>query len=119
MHPDNGPNSLKRGWKPRKTNHNNKTLVAHVAQMRNTALVKKKDITPSLQTVCKLNLVLYIVAAPTETLIDRVHRQLANVYDVKALGEVRRFLGYDVVRNWEEGTIFVSQESADALADEV
>ena len=52
-----------------------------------------------------------LVAAKTVALISRVQDRLARVYELKELGEVKRFLGFDVVRDRSARKIFISQES--------
>lgn len=59
-------------------------------------------------------LVLYVddllVAAPTAAIVNRVKEQLASHFKLKELGEVRTFLGYDIVRDRQTRTVFISQQ---------
>jgi hypothetical protein len=52
-----------------------------------------------------------LVAARTVDLVNWVRDQLANKYELKELGEVKRFLGFDVIRDRTARKIFISQES--------
>ena len=52
-----------------------------------------------------------LVAAKTVEIIDNIRDQLMAIYELKELGEVRRFLGYDVVRDRSERKVYVSQAS--------
>ena len=52
-----------------------------------------------------------MIAAPDTKLIDRTRDGLKRSYDLKELGEDKRFLGFDVIRDREARTVFISQES--------
>ena len=60
-------------------------------------------------------LVLYVddllIAALNNGLIDWVRDRLLEIFELKELGEVKRFLGFDVVRDRKNYKIFISQES--------
>jgi hypothetical protein len=60
-------------------------------------------------------LVLYVddmlIAANTTETIDEIRDGLQRHFQLKDLGEARRFLGFDIIRDRENRTIFLSQES--------
>jgi hypothetical protein len=51
----------------------------------------------------------FLIAAPTKSVIFDIRDQLLAHFKLKHLGEVKTFLGFDIVRNREERTVFVSQ----------
>ncbi len=59
--------------------------------------------------------VLYIddllAAALTVAIINDVRDRLKRAFDFKELGEVKRFLGFDILCNKDDRKIFISQES--------
>ncbi len=40
-----------------------------------------------------------LIATPHVNLIDRIHDSLKYSFDLKELGEVKRFLGFDIIRD--------------------
>ena len=50
-----------------------------------------------------------LIAAPTKSVIFDIRDQLLAHFKLKHLGEVKTFLGFDIVRNREERRVFVSQ----------
>jgi hypothetical protein len=52
-----------------------------------------------------------LVAAANRTDIESIMKAMGEVFDLKELGEVQRFLGFDVVRDRQERTVFLSQEA--------
>jgi hypothetical protein len=52
-----------------------------------------------------------LIAARTTALINRTRDQLMQIYELKELGEVKRFLGFDVLRDRKARKVFVSQAS--------
>ena len=50
-----------------------------------------------------------IVAAPTKALIAQTKKELAGVFEIKELGELRRYLGCRIDCNREERFIYISQ----------
>jgi len=52
-----------------------------------------------------------LVAAQSVKSIFEVRNKLNAIYDLKELGEVRRFLGFDVVRDRDARKIFITQSS--------
>jgi hypothetical protein len=51
------------------------------------------------------------IAAPTTALIYRTRDLLHKRFEMKDLGETKRFLGYDIIRDRAARKIFISQES--------
>ena len=49
-----------------------------------------------------------LIATPTLSAIDSVKEQLISTFEIKELGEVKRFLGFDVVRDRKNRTIFLN-----------
>ena len=49
-----------------------------------------------------------LIATPTLSAIDSTKEQLMSAFEMKELGEVKRFLGFDVVRDRKNRTIFLS-----------
>ncbi|EAQ84778.1 hypothetical protein CHGG_08792 [Chaetomium globosum CBS 148.51] len=60
-------------------------------------------------------LVLYVddllIAAPSTAMIHTVRDEIIKQFELKELGPVKRFLGFDIVRDRKQKKIFVSQES--------
>ena len=52
-----------------------------------------------------------LIAAPHVDLVDRIRDGLRYSFDLKELGEVKCFLGFDVIRDRQVRKVFVSQES--------
>jgi hypothetical protein len=52
-----------------------------------------------------------LVAAETKRLVHRTRDQLRQRFELKDLGEAKRFLGYDILRDRDARKIFISQES--------
>jgi len=52
-----------------------------------------------------------LVARATNEKINNVMNLLGNHFEIKAIGEVKRFLGFDVIRDRKAKTIFLSQEA--------
>ncbi|KAL2137530.1 hypothetical protein VTI28DRAFT_9215 [Corynascus sepedonium] len=52
-----------------------------------------------------------LIAAINAGIINGIRDRLRAIYDLKELGEVRRFLGFDVVRDRAARKIFISQAS--------
>ncbi len=52
-----------------------------------------------------------LAAAPIVAIINDVRDRLKRAFDLKELGEVKRFLGFDILRNRDDRKIFISQES--------
>ncbi len=56
--------------------------------------------------------VLYIndllIAAPHVDLVNCIRNSLRYLFDLKELGEVKRFLGFDVIRDRQARKVFVS-----------
>ncbi len=50
-----------------------------------------------------------MIAAPTKALIAQTKKELAGVFEMKELGELRRYLGCRIDRNREERLIYISQ----------
>jgi hypothetical protein len=51
-----------------------------------------------------------LIAAQRDRDIEDIAKQLQSRFRLKSMGEVRTFLGYDIVRNRKEHTVFVSQQ---------
>lgn len=51
----------------------------------------------------------FLITAPSEVVIFEIRDQLLQHFKLKHMGEVRTFLGFDIVRNREERTVFISQ----------
>ncbi len=49
-----------------------------------------------------------LIATPYIDLIDYIHDGLRYLFDLKELGEVKRFLGFDVICDWQARKVFVS-----------
>ncbi|KXX82433.1 Copia protein [Madurella mycetomatis] len=52
-----------------------------------------------------------LIAATTVNIINDIRDRLRAIYDLKEMGEVKRFLGFDVVRDRAAKKIFISQSS--------
>ena len=52
-----------------------------------------------------------LIAAPSIRVINNVRNEIAKQFELKELGPMKRFLGFDVVRDRARRKIFVSQES--------
>ena len=52
-----------------------------------------------------------LISAPTVDDINKIRDKLRNKYKLKEMGEVKRFLGFDVIRDRKAKTIFLSQEA--------
>jgi len=52
-----------------------------------------------------------IVAAPTKEDIEKFKQEIARRFQIKAMGEPHHFLGYNVSRDYGDGTITLSQQS--------
>jgi hypothetical protein len=63
----------------------------------------------------KVIILLYIddllIAGPSLAIVKRTINDLAKHFKLKEMGEVKRFLGYDILRDWDSRTVFVSQTS--------
>ncbi|KAL2015882.1 hypothetical protein VTK56DRAFT_4657 [Thermocarpiscus australiensis] len=53
----------------------------------------------------------FLVAAPTIDQIHQIREGLRRYFDLKELGEVERFLGFDVVRDRAARKVFLSQQT--------
>jgi len=51
-----------------------------------------------------------MIAAPTKALIAQTKKELAKVFEMKELGELRRYLGCRIDCNQEEHFIYISQK---------
>lgn len=52
-----------------------------------------------------------LMGAATLADIHVARDQLNNKFDLKEIGEVKRYLGFDIVRNLQNNTVFISQEA--------
>ena len=52
-----------------------------------------------------------LIAVPSILVINNVRDQIAKQFELKELGPVKRFLGFDVICDRAQRKIFVSQES--------
>jgi hypothetical protein len=52
-----------------------------------------------------------LAAGPTKAAIDSVMTKLSNKFEMKSMGEMKRFLGFDIVRDRKRRTLFLSQEA--------
>ena len=63
----------------------------------------------------EIYIILYVddllISAPSVDDINRIRDKLRHKYKLKKMGEVKRFLGFDVVRDRKAKTIFLSQEA--------
>ncbi len=71
----------------------------------------ESDICLFKHTNLDILVVLYVdnllVAALTVAMINDVRDGLKRVFDLKELGEVKRFLGFDILRNRDDRKIFI------------
>jgi hypothetical protein len=49
-----------------------------------------------------------LIAVPTIALVNRIRDGLKAKFELKEMGEVKRFLGFDILRNRTTKKIFIS-----------
>lgn len=87
-----------------------------------TPILEKIGMEPFASDVCLFRnkktgtlLILYVddllISAKTVEEINRIRSDLESHYDLKSMGEAKRFLGFDIVRDRAKRTISLSQES--------